>query len=323
MKKTSLFIIVLVTIILMPSYSFAASVFFGTNNQQLTVGQKFEVGVFLNTNGEDVSAIEGKVIFPSDTFAFGGFYTGSSIVTLWVEQPNNTKGTVSFSGVVPGGVNVAKGYLFSIILTATAPGRTTISSVQEKVFLNDGKGSEASITKAPLSIEVVTPEPEKPSSPIDKDDEAKDSKAGNVETFTPIDDSTPPEPFELTISRSEHIFDGQWFLVFEAQDKGSGIDHYEILEKKSLKSLTGFFTPEHWTPAQSPYLLQDQNLQSTITIKAVDIAGNERIATMKAPHQFPWYKNYIIWLIAVAVIVVSTLSIILVTKKNLWKRKRK
>ena len=30
--------------------------------------------------------------------------------------------------------------------------------------------------------------------------------------------------------KDPNVFDGKWFLVFAALDKGSGIDHYEVME---------------------------------------------------------------------------------------------
>ena len=83
---------------------------------------------------------------------------------------------------------------------------------------------------------------------------------------------------------------GKSFLVFDAQDKGSGIDHYEVLEKPQSQSIftLPFFKKEQWVSGQSPYLLQDQKLQSLILVKAFDRANNTMVATLPAPNKLAW-----------------------------------
>ncbi|MCK4354831.1 four helix bundle protein [Candidatus Parcubacteria bacterium] len=80
-------------------------------------------------------------------------------------------------------------------------------------------------------------------------------------------DSTAPEQFSLEIAQDTSIFEGKYFIVFQSLDKQAGIDCYEIKEGE-----------REWKRAESPYLLEDQTLQSIIKAKAVDKAGNERIA---------------------------------------------
>ncbi len=75
----------------------AAELFFGTHSKDISLGSKFEVGVFINTQNELINAIEGQIIFPPDSLEFQGFYTGNSLLTFWIQQPVLTsKGVVSF-----------------------------------------------------------------------------------------------------------------------------------------------------------------------------------------------------------------------------------
>ncbi len=264
--------------------AFAAELFFGAKNKDVGLGQKFEIGVFVNSQNESINAIQGNIIFPADSLQFEGFYTGGSTLTFWVNQPALTSpGTISFSGIIPGGFLGPKGYLFSVIFTAKEKGNTIINSSDEKILLNDGNGTETKVTKAPLNIEIV-----------------EKSK----EVFTPLSDLTPPEQFQPQIGQNSESFGGKYFLAFAAQDKGSGIDHYEVMEASQLGSIRGLFSKENWVVAQSPYILLDQGLRSNIFVKAIDKAGNERVSEFKALRLPLWYENYIFWGILIIISII-------------------
>ena len=269
---------------LIPGYAHGAELFFGVNQKKIGNLQKFEVGVFLNTHNESINAIEAEVRFPSEHMELEGFYDGNSIVNLWIQKPAIiSNGVVSFSGIIPGGINIQKGYLFSIVFKTIKAGEAVVSTKQEKILLNDGNGSEAKVIKAPIIINI----------------EDKKTSAD----FIPLYDSVAPEVFEPTIANDPNLFDGKWFLIFITQDKGSGIDHYEVMENRPVGSLISLFSKQQWKVAESPYVLQDQTFKSYIFVKAVDGAGNERIATVK-PQVFSWYENYFIWVIIIFIIVI-------------------
>jgi len=107
-------------------------------------------------------------------------------------------------------------------------------------------------------------------------------------SFRGMIDTQPPEEFKPETGKSPSVFEGKYFLSFATKDSGSGIDHYEILE-------IGDGGEEVWKIGESPYLLKDQTLQSTIRVKAIDKAGNERIAEIipslpKRPISLPGWK---------------------------------
>ena len=115
-------------------------------------------------------------------------------------------------------------------------------------------------------------------------------------------DVTPPEEFTLEISQEPTVFEGKYFLSFATTDKTSGIDHYEVREGKG-----------DWKIAESSYLLEDQSLKSIIRVKAVDGAGNERIA-----EYLPSRKPFPYWIIIL--ILVGT-GVIWLWKKYTKKHK--
>jgi len=73
---------------------------------------------------------------------------------------------------------------------------------------------------------------------------------------------------KFKIQRDPAIFDGKYFIVFYTTDKETGVDYYMVKEGE-----------REWKIAKSPYLLENQNLDEEIKVKAVDRAGNETIAT--------------------------------------------
>ena len=93
-----------------------AELYFGAHSKEVGVEKNFEIGVFVNTEGELVNAIEGEVIFPPD-LEFVEIRDGNSILNLWIKRPQlKEAGQVSFAGVIPGGYFGGRGYLFSLIL---------------------------------------------------------------------------------------------------------------------------------------------------------------------------------------------------------------
>jgi hypothetical protein len=102
-------------------------------------------------------------------------------------------------------------------------------------------------------------------------------------------------------------------LVFSTQDKGSGIDYYEVKEESQF--LLFRLLPSKWHRAESPYLLRDQSLSSRIYVKAVDRAGNKQFAELLPKRLIHWYEDYSFWFI-----IVSGLGGIfyLFEKRGLW-----
>ncbi|MFM2381355.1 MAG: hypothetical protein RLZZ76_122, partial [Candidatus Parcubacteria bacterium] len=95
-------------------------------------------------------------------------------------------------------------------------------------------------------------------------------------------DSLPPEAFSIVLERTTNAYSNNYFVVFNTTDKQSGIDHYEVIEEPlSSNNLFGWGAETApWVTARSPYVLEDQSLNSTIRVKALDKAGNEYIAVL-------------------------------------------
>ena len=266
---------------------FAVNLFFGAKTNEVGVGQQFEVKIFVNTSEESVNAFEGKITFPSDLVKLKDIRDGNSIINFWIEKPKAENNAIVFSGITPGGFQGDNGLLLSAIFEAKAEGIARFEINGARVLRNDGTGSPAVLTTTPFEMT------------ISKKISAK------TPSITEIQDTEPPESFVPEIAKHKTLFDGKWFLVFATQDKGSGIDHYEILESRiknyELKIGKWKLPLKKWKVAESPYLLKDQKLKSYIYVKAVDKAGNERIAMVEPKFPRKWYENWWIWVIIIII----------------------
>ena len=295
----------------------AAEIFYSDDVREVRAGTEFEIGVFLNAESENINAIEGILRFPADILEFKELNDGNSIVNFWVEQPIlRAENEIVFSGITPGGFPGTRGLIFRITFLARNEGNGKLEMQNIKALLNDGKGTAADISVSPLKIIVTKQALSLPPQKEEKDQE-------------------PPESFKPEVARDPSIFDGKWFLVFATQDKGSGVDRYEIqetryrifesfstpLEASRLGRLPifrwiGLLTGSRWISSESPYGLRDQKLRSYIFVKAIDKAGNVRIEKILPRNPLHWYKNYENWII----IVLLGLAIAYAIKKFLWKK---
>lgn len=274
---------------------FAAEIYFDTKTQEIKVNQLFEVVIFINTDEESINAVEGKIVFPEKLLKLKEIRDGNSIINFWIERPRAKNGEILFSGIIPGGYMDKKGLIFSIIFQAIQEGRGSIEIRDIKALLNDGKGTKADTTISNSQFAISGQEPASRPAVFEKKD---------------ID---MPETFEPTVASDPAIFDGKYFLVFATQDKASGIDFYEV--KESRQGLFSIF--KSWMPVESPFVLNDQELRSFIFVKAIDKAGNKRIAVVEPRYPIKWYyEAWWIWIIIILAIIFTLIFI----KRNLWNK---
>ncbi|MBY0310029.1 transmembrane domain-containing protein [Patescibacteria group bacterium] len=209
---------------------------------------------------------------------------GDSIFSVWVEAPkiNPENRTITFAGGIPNGYcgriegdprlsNIIAKVVFrspGLQIGGGSDANTARVSFapETQVFLNDGMGTLAALTTYPS---VITLE-RTPGQTVT--DTWRESVANDV---------TPPQEFSIGLERDTLAFDGNYFIVFSTTDKETGISHYEVMEEPTSEfgSFTWGRADAPWVETRSPYVLQDQSLNSTIRVRALDKAGNEYIAT--------------------------------------------
>jgi len=265
-KTFSMFTFAILAMIAAPAYAAEFRIAVGTST--LDVGAVLEARVLIDTQGEDINAFEGVVTFPSDLFKPLEVRRGGGLVNFWIEEPRiEASGEVRFSGITPGGFT-GHGQLFSLVFQTKQQGSGTIVVESGRALRDDGAGSSAHATSIGDSIVVS-------------------SSLASSGVIPEIVDADPPEPFTPVVARDPTLFDGKYFLAFATQDKGSGVDHYEVCEGIFRECVT----------AKSPYLLQHQNVDWKIIVRAVDRAGNVRTAAYPALMHLPWYQGLVLLVI--------------------------
>ncbi len=279
---------------LIPYPLLAAEVFFGEKSKEWRIGDQLTVPVLFNTDGESINAIEGKIVFPGGVLELREIRDGNSVVNFWIDRPKvSSEDQISFSGVTPGGYKDESGLLFSLVFGAVKEGDGVVEIRDIKALKNDGRGTPAKTRVSNLQVSV--------------------SKETSEASPQLIEDLNAPESFVPEIANNPAISNGEWFLVFATQDKGTGIARYEIKEARQ-KIFASF---QKWVPAESPYTLRDQELRSYAFVRAIDGAENKRVATVAPRNPLLWYENYGNWFIILTGIAVAYLVGI---GKTLWRK---
>src|SRR3989344_5045993 len=161
--------------------------------------------VEINTGMEEINAFEGILVLPENMHT-NKIQTGNSIILFWITPPKQIEDTIIFAGITPGGFSgIYSMFTVSGEFSAKDLERVRFESVN--ALKNDGSGTSAPATITLSSVELKN-------------------------------DTEPPEDFIPVIANDPNIFSGKWFVAFATQDKGTGINHYEIKEnKKGIFSL--------------------------------------------------------------------------------------
>ncbi len=247
----------------LPSSAEAARLYFRSPlGNRVVADQVMPLDVLIDSDRESINAVEAEIWYPRHLLKPVSISDGDSAINFWIERPDFNQDTIVFKGIIPNGYNRQGGLLLRIYFETLSAGtaQAVFDITSSRVLLNDGQGTEARTFFNNFVFEIFDNLPKV---------EVAEEK-----------DIYPPEDFMPQIGQNELIYEGEYFIAFSAQDKHSGIDHYEIQETRKNKP-----QDQKWEITESPYLLKDQNRQNYIFIKAVDKSGNERIVEV-AP-EFP------------------------------------
>jgi hypothetical protein len=259
-------------VILMPSIVSAALVSFEQEKDIVQTGDRIVVAVLVDTQGKTLNAIEGSVAFGGNELSLVRILDGESVINFWVQEPKQEGDSVRFSGITPGGFTGRDNNLLTFEFEAKKEGVASVAVKDIQLLLHDGLGTPVEVVRVPLAFNILG-----------------QSDASTIDTV--YVDTEEPEAFVPIIAYDKDVFDGRAFIVFSTEDKGTGIDYYEVKE--------GEFAD--YRRATSPYELRDQNLQNVIYVKAVDKEGYEYIATIYPQSMVPWYQTNIV---KVAILIV-------------------
>ncbi|HTY39655.1 MAG TPA: cohesin domain-containing protein [Candidatus Paceibacterota bacterium] len=123
----------------------SASLYVGPNTGTFVVDSVFTVSVYVNTNGQDINALDAILKFPPDKLQVVSPTAGKSFLQIWVTPPvyDNSAGTIRFQGAIPNpGINTSQGLISQVTFRVINIGSANIRfDDSSKVLLNDGKGT--------------------------------------------------------------------------------------------------------------------------------------------------------------------------------------
>jgi hypothetical protein len=140
-----------------------AEISFSPRTGSFVEGSTFEVPILINTKGSSVNSIEVKISYDRNLLSIVKPANGSSVIGVWVEPPryDNSKGTASYVGVIPGGITTQSGLIGTITFKALKTGVAQVKVGSESVLLlNNGMGTEISFNSIPANYTIIPKAPE-------------------------------------------------------------------------------------------------------------------------------------------------------------------
>lgn len=263
------------------TFAQAATLYLSPNTVELSRGDSVKLSLRLDVDRDEcINAIDGVIHYTEDIEPVD-ISRGTSILSMWVEEPtiNRDNRTITFAGGIPNGycgrivgdprlTNNIVDIIFQspglVIGARTGTSTKALVSIADEtqVYLNDGFGTRAPLTTFGATLHLAN---------------QAGSTVQNPWGDIVNNDNLPPEPFSITLERTNNAFSNRYFITFNTTDKQSGIDHYEVMEEpiEDFWSFRWGAVDAPWVTTRSPYVLTDQTLHSTIRVRAVDKAGNE------------------------------------------------
>lgn len=284
MKNT---IIATIVLLLLPVFSFAMTISVTPPEDTVRVGDTVILKVMIDTEQVEINAVDGVIYF-NKSAPVTSLTTGGSIMSLWPKVPTIEDNKITFTGGSPSGVFGKFLKIFTIAIKPTTADTIEISIPEGHAYLNDGQGTEVGLTGPTINIPVL---------PRGDDTDNLASLIGS--------DTEPPTSFTIEIGREASLYDGKYFLSFYSSDGESGIEYYEVTEN-------------NYSPVRSGnvYVLKNQNLSGTVTVKAVDVAGNVRTETRTlGMYDSEVFTPTLITISAILILVLVSLYLFIVKRK--------
>jgi len=283
LKRTMLLFCVISFVLFFSVDANAANLYLDPAEGDHQPGDTFSVNIRIDNDNDCINAAKVDLSFTKSTVNAVDFSKGDSIFTLWVEEPaiDQEEGLVSFAGGIPGGYcgripgdpglsNVLGTVIFRIpgfTIGSTQDDQVSIKILEtSRVLINDGFGTEATLSFSPTARFNI----------LGKTGNAQNEWLDKLQS-----DNIPPEPFVVSINQDVSLFGGDYFIIFSTTDKQTGLDHFKVLESRNDVFLSETTKNSVGIVARSPYRLDDQTLQSVITVTAYDKAGNTRVVRFK------------------------------------------
>lgn len=259
---------------LLPLRATALEVYVEQPQDIVRAGDTVLVKMRVNTEGQEINAIEGSLTL-NGPVKINSVSTGGSIFTFWPVRPSISKNTITFAGGSPSSMYGKDLNLFTLNLTLTAPGKVGLEPKDIVAYLGDGKGTALSGKKTSYVVNVGAQDP-------------KNKTERNDLALMILTDKTPPMPFDIAIGQDPSLYEGKHFLTFFTEDAESGIDRYEVREGRLPAVRSG-----------NTYVLQDQSMTHKVEVRAIDLAGNARVQVINLrPVASPFTRAIVLLIVA-------------------------
>ncbi|MFQ6084486.1 MAG: cohesin domain-containing protein, partial [Candidatus Aminicenantia bacterium] len=217
-----------------------AKLFPSPSTGSFLVGSTFDVSIIVDTDGVPINTVKVDLKFPADKLQIVSPSSGKSFISIWLKQPaySNTKGTISFAGGVPEGINTSSGIISTITFRAIKTGEAIVRILpSSSVLAHDGKGTEI-LDKLIDGRYILRPKPPEGPKVFSKThpDESRWYNNNNpiiswekepgVTDFSFVLDSYPQtvpnntSDGQETTKAYENLADGLWYFHIKAQEEG-------------------------------------------------------------------------------------------------------
>jgi len=140
----------------------SVEVSFSPSSGSFVEGSTFEVPIIIDTKGASINGVDIRIDFDPSRLVIVRPSSGVSIIGVWVGPPefDNARGTVSYTGVVPGGMVSSSGVIATMTFKALRTGDTSVSVRSDSsVLLNDGSGSKAAVGLGSAHYKIIPKAP--------------------------------------------------------------------------------------------------------------------------------------------------------------------
>ena len=139
MAKIYKIVLLLLLIVIFPSFAHAADLSLTPSNATFEVGDTITLQVVASSNSS-LNAISGAIQFPTSIFSIESVSKSNSVLSFWVTEPSlsKTMGVVNFEGVALSGYIGGSGNVVTIKVKALKAGSGRITFQSGQVLANDG-----------------------------------------------------------------------------------------------------------------------------------------------------------------------------------------
>ena len=149
----------------MPRVVDAARLYMAPVTGSFSVGKTFTVKLYLDTEDQEINALNLSVKFPADKLQLVSPNTSVSLIDVWASQPkfNNRTGDISLRGGIPNGINTSGGLISELTFRVRSTGQAVLYfSSESQAYLNDGKATPAGLDFQNAIVQLELPPPDGP-----------------------------------------------------------------------------------------------------------------------------------------------------------------